>query len=147
MAATLFSIEAEFLIIMNIIKQSIWWKHFFKFIEFDIEKTFRIECDNIQTLRILIKKTMKFEIKLKHVNVHHHWLKQKIQTGHIHTKWVPTAEMAADGLTKVLPRQKHKEFICQFHLIDITSIINLVLNGKTEEICWNKTRMHSCKCA
>ena len=129
------STEAELLAITDTAKQSIWWRRFFKSIEFDTEETLRIECDNIQTLRILTKETMKFEIKLRHVDIHRHWLRQEVQAGRIHTKWVPTAEMAADGLTKVLPRQKHEEFIRQLRLVDITSIISLALNGKTGGVC------------
>ena len=35
-------------------------------------------------------------------------------------KWVPTAEMPADGLTKALSRQKHEEFIRMIGLVNIS---------------------------
>ena len=34
-------------------------------------------------------------------------------------EWVPTANMVADGFTKVLPIQKHEEFIKLLNLVDI----------------------------
>ena len=38
-------------------------------------------------------------------------------------KWVPTAEMVADGLTKVLPRQKHENFVRLLRMKDIRHLI------------------------
>jgi hypothetical protein len=54
-------------------------------------------------------------------------LRQEVQAGNIKVQWVPTAEMVADGFTKVLPAQKHKEFIKQLNLVDIKDKI-LVLS-------------------
>lgn len=34
-------------------------------------------------------------------------------------EWVQTAIMAADGFTKILPAQKHAEFVKQLNLVDI----------------------------
>ena len=34
-------------------------------------------------------------------------------------EWVPTAKMVADGFTKVLPAQKHAEFVKHLNLVDI----------------------------
>ena len=49
--------------------------------------------------------------RLKHVEVHDLWLRQEVQRGNISTMWVSTSDMAADGLTKALPNQKHQHFI------------------------------------
>jgi hypothetical protein len=37
-------------------------------------------------------------------------MKQEVNAGRIHVDWMPTAQMPADGLTKVLPRQKQQRF-------------------------------------
>jgi hypothetical protein len=49
--------------------------------------------------------------KLRHVDIHHHWLRQEVQQGNIHIAWKPTTEMPADGMTKALTAPKHQEFI------------------------------------
>jgi hypothetical protein len=121
---TTFSIETKLLILSRIAKKTIWWRRFFEFIKYDSTKKFHIRCDNRQTLRVLKKELLKLDTKLKHVDIHRHWLRQEIQTNRISVNWCSTAEMSADDFIKVLSRQKHEEFLRQFHLIDITHLIN-----------------------
>ena len=77
-----------------------------------IPEALTIECDNAQTIRLLVDKSMKLQTKLRHVDIHSHWLRQEVQRGSIHIRWVPTKEMVADGLTKALSSaQKHDSFV------------------------------------
>jgi hypothetical protein len=121
---TTFSIETELLILSRIAKKTIWWRRFFEFIEYDSMKKVHMRCDNRQILRVLKRKMLKLDTKLKHVDIHRHWLRQKIQTNRISVNWCSTAEMSADNFIKVLSRQKHEKFLKQLHLIDITHLIN-----------------------
>jgi hypothetical protein len=121
---TTFSIKTKLLILNRIAKKWIWWKRFFEFIEYDSMKKLHIRCDNRQTLRVLKKEMLKFNTKLKHVDIHKHWLKQEIQTSRISVNWCSTIEMSADDFIKVLSRQKHEKFLRQLHLIDIIHLIN-----------------------
>ena len=114
------STEAELLAISRTAKEAIWWRRFFEAIRFDTDETLQIKCDNRQTIRILTKEVMKLDTKLRHVDIHQHWLRQEVQNGQINVSWVPTNEMPADGLTKHLPRQKHEAFLKQLNLVDIT---------------------------
>lgn len=114
------STEAELLAISRTGKEAIWWKRFFESIKFDTEEKLVIKCDNRQTIRILNKENMKLDTKLRHVDIHQHWLRQEVQEGRISVSWVPTTEMPADGLTKVLPKQKHEKFLKQLNLVDIS---------------------------
>ncbi|KAF1964046.1 hypothetical protein BU23DRAFT_494102, partial [Bimuria novae-zelandiae CBS 107.79] len=43
--------------------------------------------------------------------------------GRLQIKWKPTAEMPADGLTKIFPRQKHASFVRQLGLSDISALL------------------------
>jgi hypothetical protein len=119
-----FNIETKLLILSRIAKKTIWWKRFFESIQYDSMKKLHIRCDNRQILRVLKKEMLKLDTKLKHVDIHRHWLRQKIQTNRISVNWCSTAEMSADDFIKVLSRQKHEEFLRQLHLIDITHLIN-----------------------
>ncbi len=121
---TTFSIETNLLTLSRIAKKTIWWRRFFESIRFDSMKKLHIRCDNRQTLRVLKKEMLKLDIKLKHVDIHKHWLRQEIQTSRISVSWCSTAEMLADDFIKTLSRQKHEKFLRQFHLIDITHLIN-----------------------
>jgi hypothetical protein len=121
---TTFSIETKLLILSRIAKKIIWWRRFFESIQYDSMKKLHIRCDNRQTLRVLKKEMLKFDTKLKHVDIHRHWLRQKIQTNRISVSWCLTTEMSADDFIKMLSRQKHEEFLKQLHLIDIIHLIN-----------------------
>ncbi|CAA9959493.1 Dimer-Tnp-hAT domain containing protein [Pyrenophora teres f. maculata] len=61
----------------------------------------------------------KLHTKVKHIDIHQLWIRQEVTALRINVKWVPTDRMPADGLTKVLPKQKFVEFIRQLRLVDI----------------------------
>src|SRR5215469_878912 len=84
---------------------------FFKAIGLCLDKDIEIWCDNQQTVGLLTKLDPKLKTKLRHVDVHHHWLRQEVQEGNIRISWRPTSEMPTDGMTKALPAPKHQEFV------------------------------------
>jgi len=100
-----------------------WWQRFFQAIRFDPEFTPALWCDNHQTVGIATKTAHKLQTKLKHVDIHQHWVRQEVAEGRLQVEWKPTSQMPADGLTKILPRQKHKSFVQQLGLSDISSAL------------------------
>jgi hypothetical protein len=116
------STEAELLALSHASKDVIWWKRLFTGIrQLDIDKDFAILCDNTQTIRLLTAETPQVNTKLKHIDIHGHWLRQEIANGVLQIQWVPTTEMPADGLTKALPRQRFDIFVKQLGLVDIST--------------------------
>ena len=97
----------------------IWWSRLFNSIKFDTEEDLSIYSDNQQTIRLLTKDSVQLTTKLRHVDIHRHWLRQEVQQGRIQIEWLPTSEMLADGLTKALPRQRFEAFVRQLNLQDI----------------------------
>ena len=128
------STEAELLAISQMAKHFIWWKRFFDNLQFDIQQHPVIACDNQQTIWILTKETPKLQTALKHVDIHQSWLRQETQAGRITVHWVPTAEMVADGFTKILPPQRHQEFVRQLNLVDVNGIIKEHRNRVQEKL-------------
>lgn len=110
------STEAELLSVSQASKELIWIFNFFKSIRFDTGGSIQLQNDNQQTIRLLTNTDPGMSTKLKHVDIHHHWLRERIQREEISILWVPTAEMTADGMTKALPPQKHARFIEQLGL-------------------------------
>ena len=70
-----------------------------------------INCDNAQTLRLLKEDSAKLNTKLRHVNIHQHWLRQEYTARRVLFEWIPTTEIITDGFTKALPKQKFQNFI------------------------------------
>ena len=91
--------------------------------KFDLEHDFIIFNDNLQTIKLLNSEIAKTEIKLKHIDIAQCWLRQKVQNEHLIVDYVPTAQMMADGLIKILNFQKHKIFINQLNLVDCKKAI------------------------
>jgi len=112
--------EAELHALTQTAKEMYWWKRFFASIGFDIGHDPQIRCDNQQTVGLMSKESPLLSTKLRHVDIHQHWLRQEVQASRIRIDWVPTHQMPADGLKKQLSRQKHEEFVRQLGLVDIS---------------------------
>ena len=70
-------------------------------------------------IHLLTKDAPNLMMKLKHIDIHNHWLKQEVQIEKIGIFWVLTMEMPADELTKPLSHQKHEAFIRLLGLVEI----------------------------
>src|SRR5213078_4366518 len=79
-----------------------------------------VECDNSQTLRLVKEEFMKLSTKLRHVDIHNHWLCQEYAERRVLFEWTPTRDMIADGLTKALSPQRHEAFVKLIKLDDIS---------------------------
>jgi len=90
-----------------------------------LEEPLQLECDNKQTIRLLEEESTKLTTQLRHIDIHQHWLRQEVQQGRVVAKWVKTSAMIADGMTKVLSGQKHKEFVKMLGMDDIRNKIEL----------------------
>ncbi|CAE7022001.1 Pol protein [Pyrenophora teres f. teres] len=111
--------ESELLSLSLAASQMEEWLRFFAGINLTLDRTPTIWCDNQQTVGIVTKEHDKLHTKVKHVDIHQLWIRQEVTALRINVKWVPTDRMPADGLTKVLPKQKFVEFIRQLGLVDI----------------------------
>jgi hypothetical protein len=117
--------EAELLGLSHAARSLQWWMRFLGRISFKPDHAITLRCDNQQTVTLLTSEHAKIDTKLRHVDIHGHWLRQEVREGRIKIKWVPTAKMAADGLTKLLPRQKHEEFVRILRMEDIQHLIEV----------------------
>ena len=78
-----------------------------------------IQCDNIQTIRLVNEDIVRLQTKLRHVDIHNHWLRQEAAEGRIQVIYKKSKDMIADGLTKALPIEDFRRFQGQMGLVDI----------------------------
>ncbi|KAI0991046.1 hypothetical protein K3495_g17141, partial [Podosphaera aphanis] len=76
-----------------------WWERFFKSVKFNPEQDTILYCDNTAAINIATRKAEKISTKLRHVDVHQNWLRQETNRLWLDIRYIPTAEMPADGLT------------------------------------------------
>ena len=71
------STEAELLTLLQITKEAIFISRLLKALTLKLNKLLIIECNNQQTLRLVMEESMKLSTKLRHVDIHNHWLWQE----------------------------------------------------------------------
>ena len=103
------STEAELLALSQTAKESIYLSRLLKALSLELDEPLAIECDNRQTIRLLTE-SAKLQTKLRHVDIHSHWLRQEVQRGSITLTWQESKKLMADGLTKALLRGPFDRF-------------------------------------
>lgn len=126
------STEAELLAISQTAKETIYLSRLMKALTLHIPEALTVECDNAQTIRLLVSESTKLQTKLRHVDIHSHWLRQEVQRKTIHIRWVPTKKMAADGLTKPLTTANFEVFVGMTGIEDKKDLLALI--KKEEEL-------------
>ena len=121
-AVTRSSTEAELLALSHASTQLYWWRRFFDQIKLQLDE-YKVLCDNQQTIRIVSTPAIKLATKLKHIDVHQHWMRQEVAEKRLQIEWISTDKMTSDGFTKALTAQKHQAFIRQLGLVDIRHLI------------------------
>jgi hypothetical protein len=111
--------EAELRALAHTVQWILWWGRFFSSIHLDLEEDPTVYCDNLQAVGLMIKDSPKLVTKLKHVDIHQHWLREVAAEGTVKIEWIQTSDMAADGLTKSLTIQQHAHYVNQLNMVDI----------------------------
>lgn len=112
--------EAELLALSQAAKEGLYISRLLNELTVRLDQhRLRIDCDNKQTIRLVSSEIARLQTKLRHVDIHNHWIRQEIQKGHIDVQYMPTKKMIANGLTKALGDTQFKEFLTQIHLVDI----------------------------
>jgi len=63
-----------------------------------------IYCDNQSALQLA--KNPVFHARTKHIEVHFHFVREKVESGAIRIEYCPTGEQVADAMTKALGTEK-----------------------------------------
>jgi hypothetical protein len=113
------STEAELLALSQTAKEAIFLSRLFKAMTLRLKEPLVIDCDNTQTLRLIREDKARLITKLRHVDIHQHWLRQEYSMRRVQFQWKPTKEMIADGLTKALPRQRFENHVKMIGMVDI----------------------------
>jgi len=116
--------EAELLALSQAAKEALFVSRLIKELKIKLDDNhIQIECDNKQTIRLVTKEIAVLQTKLRHVDIHSHWLRQEVQNRMINVEYTESARMMADGLTKALQNNDFLRFVEHMNLRDIHHLL------------------------
>ncbi|KAL4410966.1 reverse transcriptase domain protein [Colletotrichum abscissum] len=115
--------EAELLCLEETAKETMALKRLFKDIALDLGEVWSVNCDNQQTIRLVVGEGERIATRLRHIDIQNMWLRQEHARGSFEVAYMSTEDMPADGLTKNLSRAKFEHFRTLLNLYDAREVI------------------------
>jgi hypothetical protein len=100
------TMEAEYMAMSRCTREAIWLRQLMEDVGCVQEEATTIMCDN-QGSMALAKNPTKHD-RSKHIDVQHHFIREKVENKVIELEYCPTQYMVADVLTKALARDRHE---------------------------------------
>jgi hypothetical protein len=103
------STESEYTAFTHVLKEQIWILPFLKEIGYceDIGEQNVICCDNQGA--IALANHSEHHARTKHIHIQYHFVRNWVEDSRTHLEYCPTEEMVAEGLTKALGPERHRE--------------------------------------
>lgn len=76
-----------------------------------------------QTIRLVSRDPAKLQTKLRHVDIHNHWMEEAVAQKQVLVEYTPIADMLADGLTQALSVDMFRKFRALVGIMDVTEQI------------------------
>ena len=113
---SLSSIQAKYVAAITTIQECIWTKRLLQDIGFAVNYPIPISCDNDITNKLASNPV--FHANTKHIEVHYHFVREKVLKQVIVLKKVGTNDQVADVFTKALSRAKFEKFRSALGVVD-----------------------------
>ncbi len=107
--------EAKYMASTQATKEAIWMTKVMKELEYMKEKkAMVIRCDNQGAISFTKNPTQ--HVRTKHINVQHHFVQKRVESGEVTFEYCLMEDMVADVLTKALSKKQHNKLITMFRL-------------------------------
>ena len=124
------TLDAEYVAAAEAAKEAVWIRNFVNDLKIPGihvgEVPLHIDCNSA----LKLTRNPEFHAKSKHIDVKHHFVREKVESGEINTKRVGTKDNIADVLTKALARPLHDDLVERLGMtgrgpITLGKIVNL----------------------
>ncbi len=95
--------EAEYVATSQCTKEAIWFRKLMANVGLVQVGATTIMCDNQGC--IALAKNLTHHSRTKHIDIQHHFIREKLESAEIGLKYCPTQDMVADVLTKALAKE------------------------------------------
>lgn len=102
--------EAEYMALSTATQEALWLKQLHHELWPSTEATpITLYCDNQSAIKLTGNSA--YHARSKHIDVRHHFIRDRVASGDITVKYIDTNLMVADCFTKALPKPKHTKFL------------------------------------
>lgn len=96
--------EAEYMAMSAATQEAIWLRQLYAELNHGTLKPLKLFCDNQGAIKMAGIDC--YRARTKHIDIRHHFIREKINDKTIDIQYLPTNEMVADGLTKAVTKEK-----------------------------------------
>ena len=96
--------KAKYIVVMHAVKEALWLRTFITEITQPLTCPVTVYHDN--QLAILISQNCQYHTRMKHINIHHHFICDMTKKGLLTIPYCPMAKNLANAFTKALPGPK-----------------------------------------
>ena len=106
-SVALSSVEAEYMSASQATREAVWLKRFLHELNIATDKPISIACDSQGA--IAVAKNPEYHARTKHIDIQHHYVREKVEDNTVAFHYTPTTEMIADILTKAVNKNQHEK--------------------------------------
>lgn len=106
--------EAEYMAAAAAVKEGLWMRKLLESLDIKVDKI-NIMCDNQGAIKLL--KNPIFSVRSKHIDVIHHFARERVLRGDVVFNYIHTKKMLADVMTKALPMDQHEALCAQMGVV------------------------------
>ena len=126
---TLSTTEAEYVAASTAAREVVWLRRLLSDIGCPCDKETTLYVDNQSAIHLV--RNPVFHKRTKHIDVHFHFIREKVNEGKIRVEYVPSENQRADMFTKALPRDRFNDLCFK---LNMTTIRGKHLNGGSVKI-------------
>jgi hypothetical protein len=113
-----------------------WFRKLLVDLGLHVDRQVVIYCDNLSSIQLV--RNPVFHARTKHIEVHYHFIREKVLAGEIDLTYVSTDNQVADIFTKVLGVEKHHRFRSMLGVMEL----ELNLRGSVEMSSSTRADIH-----
>jgi hypothetical protein len=122
----LLSTKAEYRGVAMVACEVAWLHKLLGDLGLHVDKQVVIYCDNLSSIQLA--RNLVFHARTKHIEVHYHFIKEKVLASEINLIYVSTEDQVVDIFIKVLGAEKHHQFRNMLGVMEL----ELSLRGSVE---------------
>jgi hypothetical protein len=102
------STNTKYRVMSDLARETVWFISLLKDLGFKKLNPVTTFCDNEGSIKLVYIPV--FHFRTKHITMHYHFIREKVESGEIQVQHLPTTEQTADLLTKPLGKQLFEKF-------------------------------------